>query len=215
VPNARTPDLSLFLDILQTLESIGAPYMIIGAFAATVYGITRTTYDIDIVVELSEEHIAALTTAYPPPRYYADPEQMRESIELGIMFNIIDTSRGEKADLVPLTMASRYRQAFQRRVRQTVQVSGTEPFEVWCARPEDVIVGKLMAWAEGRSRRHETDIYEMMVFHYLDVDPALSPEFDEPYVDAQAQVLGEDVIVLWNTIKHTARQEADGTSQDL
>lgn len=115
----RQPDLSLFLDILQTLEAIGAPYMIIGAFAATVYGLTRATYDIDIVVELSEAHTEALAAAYPPPRFYADPHQMRESIRLGIMFNIIDTSRGEKADLVPLTMASSYRQAFQRRVRQT------------------------------------------------------------------------------------------------
>ncbi len=73
----RPPDLSLFLDILQTLEAIGTPYMIIGAFAATVYGITRVTYDIDIVVELSEEHIEALAAAYPPPRYYADPVQWR------------------------------------------------------------------------------------------------------------------------------------------
>jgi hypothetical protein len=209
VPNERTPDLSLFLDILQTLEAIGAPYMIIGAFAATVYGITRTTYDIDIVVELTEEHIAALAAAYPPPRYYADPEQMREAIQLGIMFNIIDTSRGEKADLVPLTMASRYRQAFQRRVRQTIEVPGVEPFEVWCARPEDVIVGKLMAWEEGRSRKHETDIYEMMVFHYLSVDPALSAGFDEAYVAARARALGEDVAELWETVADAARREAN------
>jgi len=158
VSKEQSPDLSLFLDIFQTLEAIGAPYMIIGAFAGIMYGVTRDTYDIDIVVELTEEHILALAAAYPLPRYYADPEQMRESIQLGIMFNIIDTSRGEKADLVPLTMASRYRQAFQRRVRQTVEVPGVEPFEVWCARPEDVIVGKLMAWDEGRSRKHETDI---------------------------------------------------------
>jgi hypothetical protein len=209
VPNERTPDLSLFLDILQTLEAIGSPYMIIGAFAATLYGITRTTYDIDIVVKLNEEHIAALAAAYPPPRYYADPEQMRESIQLGIMFNIIDTSRGEKADLVPLTMASRYRQAFQRRVRQTVEVPGVEPFEVWCACPEDVIVGKLMAWDEGRSRKHETDIYEMMVFHYLTVDPALSAGFDEAYVAAQARALGEDVVELWETVAEAARREAN------
>ena len=47
--NERSPDLSLFLDILHTLEAIDAPYMIIGAFAATVYGITRVTYDLDIV----------------------------------------------------------------------------------------------------------------------------------------------------------------------
>jgi hypothetical protein len=209
VPNERTPDLSLFLDILQTLEAISAPYMIIGAFAATVYGITRTTYDIDIVVELTEERIAALVAAYPPPRYYADPEQMQEAIRLGIMFNIIDTHRGEKADLVPLTMASRYRHAFQRRVRQMVEVPGVEPFEVWCARPEDVIVGKLMAWDEGRSRKHETDIYEMMVFHYLAVDPALSAGFDEAYVTAQARALGEDVVELWETIAEASRREAN------
>ncbi len=207
--NERPPDLSLFLDILHTLEAIGAPYMIIGAFAATQYGTTRVTYDIDIVVRLDEEHIQALAAAYPPPRYYADPLQMRDSTRMGIMFNIIDSTRGEKADLLPLTMASRYREAFRRRVRQTVDLTGAEPFEVWCARPEDIIVGKLMAWAEGRSRKHETDIYEMMVFHYLGADLALSATFDEGYVDSKAQVLGEDVAELWETIKDRARQEAN------
>jgi hypothetical protein len=44
---------------------------------------------------------------------------MRNSINRGIMFNIIDTQRGEKADLIPLTMASPYRFA------QTCQVSQT------------------------------------------------------------------------------------------
>jgi len=209
----RPPDLSLFLDILQTLEDIGAPYMIIGAFAATVYGITRVTYDIDIVVELSEEHIEALAAAYPPPRYYADPVQMRDSIRMGIMFNIIDTGRGEKADLLPLTMDPRYRQAFRRRVRQTVELPGSEPFAVWCARPEDVIVGKLMAWAEGRSRKHETDIYEMMVFHYLGADLAQSATFDEAYVDAQARALGADVAALWEAIKDAAWREAGHDEQ--
>lgn len=204
----RQPDLSLFIDILRTLESIDAPYMIIGAFAATVYGITRVTYDIDIVVKLEERHIQALTTAYPPPRYYADPVQMRDSIRMGIMFNIIDTDRGEKADLVPLTMDSRYSQAFQRRIRQAVEIPGVEPFEVWCARPEDVIVGKLMAWAEGHSRKHETDIFEMMVFQHLGSTPTQSPSFEESYIDAQARALGEDVVEFWRTIKEAARREA-------
>ncbi|MFB0546980.1 MAG: nucleotidyl transferase AbiEii/AbiGii toxin family protein [Anaerolineae bacterium] len=209
MPTERSPDLSLFLDILHTLEAIGAPYMIIGAFAATVYGSTRVTYDIDIVVELDEEHIEALAAAYPLPRYHADPVQMRDSIRLGIMFNIVDTSRGEKADLMPLTMASRYRQAFQHRVRQRVEMPGSEPFEVWCARLEDVIVGKLMAWVEGRSRKHETDIYEMMVFHYLGADPEQSAAFDETYVDAQARTLDADVVALWEAVKDAARREAN------
>lgn len=104
--NESAPDLSLFFDILQTLERIQAPYMI-GAFAATLYGSTRVTYDIDIVVDLNESHIQALAATYPSPRYYADPDQMRDSSAKGIMFNIIDSSRGEKADLVPLMMADR------------------------------------------------------------------------------------------------------------
>ena len=203
------PDLSLFLDILQTLERIGAPYMVIGAFAGTVYGITRVTYDIDMIVDLKEEHIAALVAAYPLPRYYADPEMIRSSIALGIMFNIIDSSRGEKADLTPLTMDSGYLLAFKRRVRQSVEIPGAEPFDIWCARAEDVIVGKLMAWAEGRSHKHETDIYEILVFHYLGLDPALSADFDEAYIDQQATRLGEDTLQLWQSIKAAAHEQTE------
>jgi hypothetical protein len=209
VSKTSDPDLSLFFDILQTLEAINAPYMVIGAFAATVYGITRVTYDIDIVVDLTERHINALCKHYPPPRYYADPEQMRNSIRRGIMFNIIDSSRGEKADLVPLSMASPYRPAFQDRVRHNIETPDGRSFEIWCARVEDVILGKLMAWAEGQGRRHETDIYEMMVSHYLDLFTDITADFDEAYVDVQATRLGEDVSDLWQATKTAAQTEAE------
>lgn len=204
MPSKDLPDLSLFLDILHTLEAIGAPYMVIGAFAATIYGSTRATHDIDIVVDLSEAHISALCDAYPSPRYYADPEQMRDSIRRGIMFNIIDAGRGEKADLVPLTMDSRYVQAFRCRVRQRIEVSSIETFDIWCARPEDVIVGKLMAWAEGRSRKHEGDIFQMLAEHYAAPEPT---QFDEAYIDEQAALLGLQVAALWEAIKQAARRE--------
>ena len=182
--------------------------MIIGAFAGAVYGVTRTTYDIDIVVDLHEEHIGALAEAYAPPRYYADPRQMRDSIRLGFVFKLIDTSRGEKADLIPITMVARYREAIGRRVRKQIEIPGCPPSEVWCARPEDVIVGKLLAWAEGRSRKHETDIYEMMVFHYLGLDPVTSADFDELLVDTEAKTLGAEVSAFWERAKAAARGEA-------
>jgi len=205
----RAPDLSLFFDILQTLELLEVPYMIIGAYAGTIYGITRVTYDIDIVVELNDAQIDRIAAVYPSPRYYADPEMMRNSVRMGIMFKIIDGERGEKADLVPLTLDSRYCLAFQNRIRQLVALPDGTAFEVWCARPEDVIVGKLMAWAEGRSRKHETDIYDMLVFRYLGLDPALNANFDETYVDHRAARIGNDVVEFWQTIKSQARIEAD------
>ncbi|MDP1714400.1 MAG: hypothetical protein Q8L41_06590 [Anaerolineales bacterium] len=206
MPVERRPDFSLFLDILQLLERINAPYMVIGAFAATVYGISRVTYDIDIIVELSEEHINALSESYPLPRYYADPVMIRDSIEMGIMFNIIDTERGEKADLVPLSGSLDYRPAFERRVRQLVEIPGAEPFEIWCARPEDVIHGKLLAWKEGRSRKHETDIFEMMIFHFLN-EPEDSPL--EEKIDHIAKTLGEETNQFWQKIKSDAKKDSN------
>lgn len=211
MPSRSAPDLSLFLDIVQKLEAIGVPYVIIGGFAATIYGITRATYDIDIIVDLAEEHIQALSDAYPLPRFYADPYQMRNAMQIGSSFNIIDVERGEKADLFPVTMDKRYRPAFENRVRQVVQLAGTEPMTVWAARPEDVIFGKLMAWAELHTKRHESDIYEMMVFHYLGAHPGLEPPFNENYVDVKARELGEGVAALWQAIKAAARQEAKRT----
>lgn len=207
------PDLSLFLEVLQKLEAIGAPYMVIGGFAAAIYGISRATRDIDIVVDLTEEHIQALAAAYPLPRYYADPYQMRHAIRLGTMFNIIDMDRGEKADLAPITMDARYRPAFQRRVRQTIDLPGIQPLLIWCARPEDVIVGKLVAWREGGSRRHETDIYEMLVFHFLATGAPEGPTFNEAFVDEQAGLLGEKVAQFWQTVKAAARAEAGRLSE--
>lgn len=207
---SQPSELRLFVDILQTLNRIDAPYVIIGAFAATAYGITRTTYDIDFIVDLSERHIQALVARYPGPRYYADPDQIRSSIKMGIMFNIIDSSYGEKADLVPVTMHPRYPEVLARRVRHQVEMPGQEPFGAWYATLEDVIIGKLMAWSEGRSRKHETDIYEMLVFHYLGLDPSIF--FHEQTVDIEGHKLGRETVDFWGAVKTAARQEANRLS---
>ena len=212
MPKTSGPDLSLFLDVLHKLEAIGVPYVIVGGFAATIYGITRSTYDIDIIVDLNEEYIQALASSYPLPRYYADPYQMRQAMESGTSFNIIDTERGEKADLFPITMDERYRPALTNRVRQTVELSEMESFSVWAARPEDVIIGKLMAWTEIPSQRHESDIYEMLVFQYSGGGRTSGLPFDSKYVDEQARLLGEETASFWKAVNDAARHEAGRNS---
>ena len=62
---AKEPDLGLYFAVLRVLEQTGAPYVIIGAFAGVSYGVTRATFDVDIVVDLNEQHIAALVEAFP------------------------------------------------------------------------------------------------------------------------------------------------------
>jgi hypothetical protein len=208
VPNESVPSLSLFLDIVKKLESLNIPYVIIGGFAATIYGISRSTHDIDIIVDLDATHIQALAEAYSSPRYYADPYQMSNAVRIGSSFNIIDADEGEKADLFPITVDPRYRPALENRVRQTIRPRGMAPLEVWVARPEDVIIGKLMAWTELQTSRHQSDIYEMMVYHYLGAQHSLTTPFDEKYVDAQASRLGKETFALWQQTKMSAKQEA-------
>ncbi len=80
---------------------------------------------------------------------------------------------------------------------------------MWCARVEDVILGKLMAWQEGRSRKHETDIFELLCFHYQGIDPELSAEFDQVTVDQGAAHIGTEAAELWNSIKQAAQSQSN------
>jgi len=198
------PDLTLYIDILRMLERLAVPYVVIGAFAGISYGVTRVTADVDIVVDLDETHIQALAAAYPPPRFYADPEQMRESIRLGMLFNVIDTTEGRKVDLVPLTMKPGYDWALRNRIRREVPLPGGDSFQAWFACPEDVIVGKLMAWQAGRSFKHEQDIHDILVAVRLGDDPELTAMFDVDYVNQWAARLGTEVQQVWERLKKAA-----------
>jgi hypothetical protein len=102
-------------------------------------------------------------------------------------------------------MDIRYQPAFDNRIRRVVDLPGMEPFAVWAARPEDVIVGKLMAWEEGRSERHTADIFEMMVFHYLGGKTGLV--FDVQYVTERAQTISQEAVDLWHLIVTAAQEE--------
>ncbi len=197
------PNFQLYFEILQILEQIQAPYVIIGAFAGTSYGVTRVTLDVDIVVDLAETHIQALTAAFPPPRFYADPDQMRNSIRLGIMFNIIDTSQARKVDLIPVTMKPGYGFALANRIRREIFIDADTILSAWFAKPEDVIVGKLMAWQEGRSFKHEADIRDILTAVQLGDDVQLSASFDPLYIDRWAARLGREVEQFWQALKES------------
>jgi hypothetical protein len=190
-------EFEFYLAVLQALESIGARYMVVGAYGASAYGVSRSTHDIDLIVDLDSKACDALSAYFPLPRYYVDPDHFRNSIHLGIMFNIIDTSLGLKADLVPLSREPEYRQAFARRMRAIVVDSQGNEFEIWCARPEDIIVGKLRAWQEGRSNKHPADIYVMLNFLLAGLGPT---QIDLDDVARQAARIGSEAVRLWHEL---------------
>jgi hypothetical protein len=196
--------VTFYVRIVKALDEIGAPYMIVGAFGGYAFGISRTTYDIDILVDLRESDFDLLSQHFPLPRYYADPEMMRSSTKMGIMFNIIDTDEGIKADLVPLRREPEYRIAFERRLRREFTDPTGITFEAWVAQPTDIIIGKLRAWQEGRSNKHPNDIFAILVFDlsgYSDV----SVNFDA--VSAEAAQIGSETLEMWKQLAERARNE--------
>lgn len=200
--------LAFYFDIVRALEDIGAPYMLIGAFAGSGLGISRATFDIDMVVDLKEPHFEALASRFPPPRYYADPEQMRSSTRWGMMFNIIDTTEGVKADLVPITGRLAYQEAFAHRARRSFRDEKGIEFEAWCARLEDLIIGKLLAWQQGQSIKHTSDIREMLVFSLSGFG---EEDLDRAYVAARVARMEPQTRMLWSQILARAQEDVSKT----
>ncbi|MEA3349090.1 MAG: hypothetical protein U9Q82_00550 [Chloroflexota bacterium] len=196
--------ISFYLRVLQALDQIDAPYMIVGSFAGYAFGITRATLDIDIIVALKEEHFDALSEKFPLPRYYADPVMIRNSVRMGIMFNLIDTQEGVKADLVPLKREPEYFLAFERRIQRKFKDLDGRTFDAWCAQPSDIIIGKLMAWTEGRSNKHPQDIYSIIAFSlrgFSDIP------IDFSAITSKAAKMGDETLKLWKGIVTDAKRE--------
>ena len=86
------PAPSPFAPFIEPLEHLGIPYCITGSVAASVYGEPRLTADIDVVLLLRVDDIAALREAFPEADYYVPPD---ETLRLQIgrtargMFNLI------------------------------------------------------------------------------------------------------------------------------
>jgi hypothetical protein len=203
--------LSFYFKVIQALEGIQAPYRIVGAFAGLAFGVNRVTFDVDILVDLRERDFEAFAAHFPPPRYYADPEMMRNSTRMGIMFNLIDTELGVKADLIPLTREPGYRAAFSRRVRHSLQDETGQEFTAWYAQPTDIIIGKLKAWAEGRSTKHPNDIYAMLVFAFSGLSDT---ELDLQAITVEATRLGVDVAELWRSLRKRAASEVQQRAEE-
>ena len=196
--------VSFYVQVIKALDEIGAPYMIVGAFGGYPFGITRVTFDIDILVDLREQDFEVLSQKFPLPRYYADPEMIRNSVQMGIMFNIIDTNEGIKADLVPLKREPDYQLAFGRRIRREFVDPTGNFFTAWVAQPSDIIIGKLWAWDEGRSDKHPKDIYAIIVF---DLNGSSDVPVDYELITKEASRIGQETLEMWKQILARAKDE--------
>ncbi len=158
---------AFFTYVIEVLENLGIPYMVVGGFAAIFYGEPRLTIDVDIVVDMKLEHVKPLVAAFPVPDYYVSEEGIRDSLQRGYPFNVIQPATGAKVDLVPLPRDPFTRSAFQRRQRLEFDEAGRSATFIT---PEDIIVAKLIAHRETGSDKHLRDARGVLVMQWGELD---------------------------------------------
>ena len=171
---------------VQKLEGLGIPYMVVGSFTSSAYGDPRFTQDIDIVVDLRADQVSALCEAFPAADFYVSREAARAAIEQRSQFNVIHPESGNKIDFM-IARADPWG-AEQLRRRQAIRF--LPDLTAYVARPEDVILGKLLYYEEGGSEKHLRDITGIL--------KAGTP-VDRAYIEHWSQQLG--VGHVWEAIQ--------------
>lgn len=151
---------------IQTLEQLGIRYAIVGSLASMAYGEARLTRDMDVLVELTADHVAGLCAAFAGPDWYLSRPAVEHAVRQRTQFNAIHTTSGNKVDfIVAKNDEWGYLQLNRRR-----QVGLAADLTGFAADPEDVILGKLLYYKQGHSDKHLRDIAGMLAVSREEID---------------------------------------------
>jgi hypothetical protein len=140
--------------VIDVLERLDISYAVVGSYASSAWGEPRMTRDIDVIVELSGNQVAALCDAFSPAEFYVSPVAARDAVERRSQFNVIHPSSGNKVDFI---VAGKSDWSIVQ-LRRRKQIQFDENTCGYVASPEDVILGKLLYLREGGSEKHIRDI---------------------------------------------------------
>jgi hypothetical protein len=179
-------------------ESRGIAYRVVGSMASMTYGEPRLTIDIDMVAELTTEHVALLCAAFQAPEYYISETAVRDAIAGRFQFNIIHPASGLKVDIF-IPKDSEFSRSEAGRIRR---VRSEGEYDAWFGSPEDVLLNKLIYFqlGGGVSEKHLRDIAGMMKL--------LREKLDRAYVTEWAAKLG--VAEEWTLIQQRIAEAALG-----
>lgn len=168
--------LAILRDFTSRLDKLGIEYMLTGSMALVYYAMPRTTVDIDLVIDLAENHLNDFVGEFQDD-YYIPPMAMKRAVRERKMFNAIEQETIIKIDCVVLKQSAFASSAFSR--KRKVDYAGE--FEVSIISKEDLILAKLQWAKESDSDRQKRDIVGMLI-----------TDFDEGYVNVWAENLGVD-----------------------
>ena len=67
--------------VVDALEALHIPYMLVGSFSSNYYGIGRSTKDVDFVIQLGPESLSSLAS-HLGPAFRLDPQMTFETVRI-------------------------------------------------------------------------------------------------------------------------------------
>ena len=137
----KTDLLSALQPVTSSFEKLSIPYYIGGSVASSVYGMARSTLDVDMVADVRSHHIPLLVQELGK-LFYIDENMIQNAIENRSSFNLIHLETSVKIDVFVFKDIPYQQNAFDRRIRDTLEVDGLNT-EFYFSSPEDIIISKL------------------------------------------------------------------------
>ena len=153
-------NLNLFSVFTEKLDENKLEYFITGSVASIVYGEPRLTHDIDLVISLNEFNAVKISDAFSLEEFYCPPIEVLKNEALRSNrghFNIIHFETGFKADIYLIGNDEFQQWALEN--KKEIEFLGKK---LSIAPPEYVIIKKLEFYKEGKSKKHLTDIKNMI-----------------------------------------------------
>lgn len=134
--------IAITLLVIDVLEELNVPYVIGGSLASTQHGLSRNTYDSDLIVQLDAHHVNKMVEMLKDT-FYIDADMAYRAIEHKNSFNIIHFETTFKVDLFIATDRPFDHAQIARRQSHSIGKDSDRKFFVLS--PEDTILAKL-AW---------------------------------------------------------------------
>jgi len=136
--------------VIDALEVLGVPYMLVGSFASNFYGIPRATQDADFVLQLKETSVKDIAEQLGP-RFRLDPQMSFEPVTATTRYVIQVADISFYVEFFLLSEDAHDQERFPRRRR--VRLLDRDTF---VPSVEDVIVTKLR-WSRQGLRSKDVD----------------------------------------------------------
>lgn len=162
-----TPDaLRLLIDALEGLQ---IPYMLVGALSVNQYAPPRSTNDADVVIDAQPAQLAQLAARLQPLAHL--DRQLTFETATGTRRTIVKVTGTEyRIELFHVSQDPHDQQRFQRRLRADL-----EGFSVWVPTAEDVILWKLRWILAGGRSKDRDDVRSILAVQ--------GPRLDKTYLE--------------------------------